>query len=256
MASVSFTILLQLVSHTDYQTRIYWLSYNQLSNNLTQQAATMQLHGVPNDLLGNLDPIAIVILVVILDLFIYPALRKAGIRFTPIKKIFTGFMLATSGMIWAAVLQLYIYRKSECGVMMEEHEGCKANINVWAQTGIYVIIAASEIMASVVSLEYAFTKAPKSMRSLVQAFSLFSNALSAAIGEVFTPLASDPHLVWNYASVAIICFVAGWAFWFTYREMNRDEDRLNMLPSGKHLNAPSGEGADLELASTGPTKVG
>lgn len=208
----------------------------------------MQLHGIPNDLLQNLDPIAIIVLVVLLDLLVYPALRKAGIRFTPIKKIFTGFMLATAGMIWAAIVQLYIYRKSECGVMMEEHDGCKANVNVWAQAGIYIIIAASEIMASVVSLEYAFTKAPKSMRSLVQSFSLFTSSLSAALGEAFTPLAKDPHLVWNYASVAIICFVTGWLFWFTYREMDRDEDRLNMLPTGKHLSTPSDEAADVELA--------
>lgn len=214
----------------------------------------MQLHGVPNDLLQNLDPIAIIILVVLLDLAVFPALRKAGIRFTPIKKIFTGFMLATAGMIWAAIVQLYIYRKSDCGMMMEDHDGCKANVNVWAQAGIYVIIAASEIMASVVSLEYAFTKAPKSMRSLVQAFSLFTNSLSAAIGEAFTPMSSDPHLVWNYASVAIICFVTGWLFWFTYRETDRDEDRLNMLPAGKHLGTPSNEAADIELAPSTPVK--
>ncbi|KAF1964681.1 oligopeptide transporter [Bimuria novae-zelandiae CBS 107.79] len=234
---------------------IYWLSYNQLSNNLIQQAATMSLHGIPNDLLHNLDPIAIIILVALLDLLVYPALRKAGIRFTPIKKIFTGFMLATAGMIWAAILQLYIYRKSPCGVMMEVNEPCKSDINLWAQTGIYVIIAMSEIMASVVSLEYAFTKAPKSMRSIVQAFSLFTSSISAALGEAFTPLSEDPHLVWNYVSVAIICFVAGWAFWFTYKDMDRDEDRLNMLPSGKHLTTPSEEGGDVESVTAPQIKT-
>jgi POT family proton-dependent oligopeptide transporter len=66
---------------------LYWLSYNQINSNLIQQADTMQLHGVPNDLLQNLDPIAIIILVLLLDLLVYPALRKAGIRFTPIKKV-------------------------------------------------------------------------------------------------------------------------------------------------------------------------
>ncbi|KAF9735626.1 hypothetical protein PMIN02_005391 [Paraphaeosphaeria minitans] len=233
---------------------LYWLSYNQLNSNLIQQADTMQLHGIPNDLLQNLDPIAIIILVLLLDLLIYPALRKAGIRFTPIKKIFAGFMLATTGMIWACVIQYYIYRKSPCGVMMEE-EGCRSDINVWAQTGVYILIAASEIMASVVSLEYAFTKAPKSMRSLVQAFSLFTNSLSAALSEAFTPLSEDPHLTWNYGSVAIICFISGVAFWFTYKDMDRDEDRLNMLPTGKHLGTPSdaGTGTDVELAPASKT---
>jgi POT family proton-dependent oligopeptide transporter len=42
---------------------IFWLAYRQMDSNLTQMCATMQLHGVPNDILNNLDPISIIILV-------------------------------------------------------------------------------------------------------------------------------------------------------------------------------------------------
>ena len=42
---------------------IFWLAYRQMDSNLTQMCSTMQLHGVPNDLLNNLDPIAIIIIV-------------------------------------------------------------------------------------------------------------------------------------------------------------------------------------------------
>jgi len=64
---------------------IYWLTYNQLNNNLTSQAAVMKLNGLPNDVLSNLDPFALIILIPICDLLIYPALRKAKIHFSPIK---------------------------------------------------------------------------------------------------------------------------------------------------------------------------
>lgn len=40
---------------------LYWLSYNQLNNNLTSQAATMTTNGVPNDVINNLDPFALII---------------------------------------------------------------------------------------------------------------------------------------------------------------------------------------------------
>jgi POT family proton-dependent oligopeptide transporter len=110
----------------------------------------------------------------------------------------------------------------------------KSPISVWAVTGVYVLIAISEIFASVTTLEYAFTKAPKNMRSLVQAVQLFTTAFSAALAQAFTPLTADPHLVWNYGSVAIISFVTGIIFWFTYRGMDKQEDQLNMLPTG-HL---------------------
>lgn len=75
---------------------LYWLSYNQMNNNLTSQAATMTRNGVPNDIITNLNPISLVIFIPIVDKFLYPALRKAGIRFTPIKRIAFGFMLASS----------------------------------------------------------------------------------------------------------------------------------------------------------------
>lgn len=49
----------------------------------------------------------------------------------------------------------------------------------------YVLIAFSEIFASITGLEYAFTKAPKNMRSLVMSVFLFTSALSSALGEAF-----------------------------------------------------------------------
>lgn len=161
-------------------------------------------------------------------------------------------MLGTAAMIWAAVLQHYIYRTSPCTTSASSK--CKSPINVWAQTGVYVLVAASEIMASVTSYEYAFTKAPTNMRSLVQAFSLFMSAIAAAIGQAFVPLSDNPMLVWNYTVTAAIAFVAGCLFWFVYRETDANEDWLNMLPAGQRVGTPAGaagSGVDLEKISAG-----
>jgi POT family proton-dependent oligopeptide transporter len=186
--------------------------------------------------------IAIIIIVPIMDTLIYPFLRKKGIRFTPIKKITAGFILGSVAMVWAAVLQHYIYKTS--GYYETHDPKYKSNITVWAVTGVYVLIAISEIFASVTTLEYAFTKAPKNMRSLVQSVQLFTTAFSAALAQAFTPLTSDPHLTWNYGSVAIISFVTGIAFHFAYRTMDRQEDQLNLLPTG-HLGTEQ-QGVDVE----------
>jgi dipeptide/tripeptide permease len=43
------------------------LTYNQLNNNLTSQAATMVTNGLPNDVLSNLDPLALIIFIPIFD---------------------------------------------------------------------------------------------------------------------------------------------------------------------------------------------
>ncbi|GMK57468.1 hypothetical protein CspeluHIS016_0403020 [Cutaneotrichosporon spelunceum] len=216
---------------------IFWLCYNQINNNLTSQAATMELHGLPNDVLSNLNPFSLLILIPICDLLIYPALRKRGIRFTPIKKIACGFFSGSAAMIWAAVLQSYIYKTNPCGnnaatCVDEAGKPLVSPLNVWCQTGSYVLIALSEVFASITGLEYAFTKAPKNMRSLVMSVFLFMSAFSSALGQAFVALSNDPLLVWNYGSMACLAFVAGLGFWFTHRHMDAEEDDLNALDSG------------------------
>jgi proton-dependent oligopeptide transporter, POT family len=87
---------------------LYWLTYNQINNNLTSQAAVMTLHGVPNDVVNNLDPLALIILIPIFDAVVYPGLRRIGINFTPLKRITWGFFTGSMAMIWAAVIQVYM----------------------------------------------------------------------------------------------------------------------------------------------------
>lgn len=178
-----------------------------------------------------------------MDLLVYPGLRKRGIRFTPIKKITAGFIVGSFAMVWASVLQYYVYKSS--GYYADpSNTDYKSPINVWAVAGIYILIAISEIFASVTTLEYAFTKAPKNMRSLVQAVQLFTTAFSAALAQAFTPLTNDPHLVWNYGAVAIIAFCTGVMFHFAYRSMDKEEDKLNLLPTG-HLGTEA-QAQDIE----------
>lgn len=84
---------------------LYWLAYSQMVGNLTSQSATMDLNGVPNDLINNLNPLTLVIFIPLIDFFFYPALRKANLHFTPIKRITTGFFVASCAMISSTVMQ-------------------------------------------------------------------------------------------------------------------------------------------------------
>jgi len=213
---------------------LYWLSYNQMNNNLVSQANTMTLNGVPNDIITNLNPISLVIFIPIVDNFFYPFLRKRGIKFSPIKRMFTGFMLASVAMISATVIQYYIYEKGPCGKYMNTCDN-PAPFTVWVQAFPYIFIGFSEIFTSITGLEYAFTKAPKNMRSLVTSYWHFMSAFSNAIGQAFTALSTDPLLVWLYASVAIIAFIGGILFWFHQRPTDKMEDQLNMLPDSTYV---------------------
>ncbi|TFK82817.1 oligopeptide transporter [Polyporus arcularius HHB13444] len=225
---------------------IYWLTYNQLNNNLTSQAATMVTNGIPNDVLSNLDPFALLIFIPICDMLIYPALRRAGINFSPLKRITLGFYTGAAAMVWTAVVQHYIYKRNPCGYEVGtcvdgDGNPLTSDLNVWIQTGSYVLIAFSEIFASITGLEYAFTKAPKNMRSLVMSVFLFMSAISAAIGEAFVPLSTDPLLVWNYGVMAVLAFAAGTIFWFQYRHLDAQEEELNNLDEGHYDDQKHGQ---------------
>ncbi|UNI18949.1 hypothetical protein JDV02_005178 [Purpureocillium takamizusanense] len=223
-------------------TPVFWLCYNQVSNNLISQAAVMQRDGIPNDILSNLNPLSLLIFIPLNDFFIFPALRKAGVRLTPIKKITLGFYIGACAMIWAAVVQYHIYKRSVCGSHASGHmwsddeqamvQCPPVDISVWAQAGSYVLVALSEVFASITAFEYAYSKAPKNMRSMVQALALFTASFSAAIGQAFVGLSTDPLLVWNYASIAALALVVGTCFYCHFRALDIHEDHLNELPEG------------------------
>ena len=220
-------------------------------NNLTSQSAVLVLNGVPNDLINNLNPLTLVIFIPIMDFFIYPALRKARINFTPIKRIAWGFFVASAAMISSAVLQYYIYKKSACPDS-QVNEGtyndvsCIAPINVWVQAVPYCLIAFSEIFASITGLEYAFSKAPENMRGLVMGVNLLQNAFSAALGQALVPLSEDPLLTWNYTIVAILAFLGGLGFWFTWRSLDAREDELNMIQATQYKGRRASALDDVE----------
>jgi POT family proton-dependent oligopeptide transporter len=207
---------------------LYWISYDQITANLTSQAATMELHGVPNEIVNNLNPLSLVIMIPIMERLIYPALRNMKINFTPIKRITFGFWLGALAMVYTTVIQYYIYKKGACGKFASDCH-TPAPLNVWLQAPSYIIIGLSEIFASITGLEYAFTKAPERMKSVVMSVYLFTSAVASAIEFGLVGVSADPYLMWMYAGVGITSFTAGCAFWFTFRGLDAEEDALNTI---------------------------
>ena len=63
---------------------------------------------------SNVNPISIILMIPLFDHIIYPALRSAGINYTPIKRIYTGFLVCGLALLYSAVLQKFVYEKSPC----------------------------------------------------------------------------------------------------------------------------------------------
>ncbi|KAL5489998.1 hypothetical protein ACEPAI_4831 [Sanghuangporus weigelae] len=207
---------------------LFWISYNQLSTNLISMGATMTTHGIPNDLLANFNPLALIILIPFMDIVVYPGLRRAGFGLQPIFRIWLGFMIASLAMIYSAILQYCIYRTNPCG----EFVGSCAEpstISIWAQVPCYVLIAIAEIFASITSLEYSYNMAPRRMKSVVMSVFMLTSAAGSLINAALSPFVHDPNLVKNYAGIAFVTFVSGNIFYLLFRD--RDNEDLH-----KHTN--------------------
>jgi len=213
---------------------IYWVVYGQMLNNFISQAGQMQLHGIPNDIMQNIDPLTIIIFIPIMDRVVYPGLRKIGIPFKPITRITFGFFFAAAAMVYAAIVQHLIYTSPPCYDAPLEcpasNDGAEHNhIHVAVQTPAYLFIGLSEIFASITGLEYAYTKAPATMKSFVMSIFLLTNAFGAALGIALSPTAVNPKVLWMYTGLAMATFIAGCVFWFLFSRYNESEDRMNEL---------------------------
>lgn len=125
---------------------------------------------------------------------------STGFPFRPISRITTGFFLASLSMAYAAIVQHLIYTKPPCYTFPKKcpasNDGLLGNnIHVAIQTPAYLFIGLSEIFTSITGLEYAYTKAPASMKSFVTALFLLTTALGAALGIAISPTAKNPKLV-------------------------------------------------------------
>ncbi|EGW30914.1 uncharacterized protein SPAPADRAFT_72814 [Spathaspora passalidarum NRRL Y-27907] len=205
---------------------VYWLVYGQMVNNFISQAGQMELHGLPNDFLQAINSITIIVFIPICERWIYPLIR----RFTPfraITKIFFGFMFATAAMIYAAVLQHYIYSAGPCYQFPKEcapeYQTVPNQIHVAIQVPAYSLIAMSEILASITGLEYAYTKAPASMKSFITSLFLVTNAFGAVLGIALSSTSKNPKMVWTYTGIGIGCFIAGCCFWLIFHHYNNKE---------------------------------
>ncbi|KAH0422174.1 MFS peptide transporter [Colletotrichum camelliae] len=212
---------------------IFWVCYGQFSTNFVTQAGQMEGHGMPNDFMQNFDPISILVFTPLLDKVIYPLLRKAGIELKPIMRITIGFWLGALCLAYAAIVQHLIYKAGPCyeapGACpegMNNGASLPNHVHIAVQTPAYVFIGLSEIFISVTGLEYAYTKAPPSMKSFVQSIYLFTNAFGSAISEALVSVAVDPKFLWMYTGVACFSFIIGFVFYLTFRHYDAEEDKM------------------------------
>ena len=191
----------------------------------------MQLHGIPNDIMQNINPLAVIFLIPVFDRFFYPSFRKIGIPFRPITRITWGFVFGALGMAYAAFVQHLIYSSPPCysAPLTCNSSHLPNQVHVGVQTPAYLLLAVSDIFAGITGLEYAYTKAPAPLKSFVMSIFLVQIAFGSALGVLLAPFAKDPKLVWLYVGLCIALGVAAGLFWICFKHLNAAEESMNAL---------------------------
>ena len=144
-------------------TIIFWALWDQNLSEWVLQATRLNLTLAGNfkilpEQINFINPLFLVLLIPVFNSLIFPFLEKRGIKPTPLRKIGAGLVIIGLSFVIIALLQ----------------EGIDAGgkPSVWWQILAYILLAASEILVSVTCLEYAYTHAPKSMKSTMSALYL------------------------------------------------------------------------------------
>lgn len=157
---------------------IFWALFDQHASSWIRQAEMMDrtvwlpffgdITLLPSQI-PSLNPVIVMLLIPFWAYVIDPALQKMGIVLTPLKKMTLGMLLTSSSFMAVALLQSRI---DAAGDMQ---------VHVFWQLIPYFLITLSEVLVSITGLEFAYSQAPKRMKSTVMGFWLLTVALGNAL---------------------------------------------------------------------------
>jgi POT family proton-dependent oligopeptide transporter len=151
----------------------FWSLYDQSSSAWVLQAEKMDTRvGFLTILPGQVqavNPIMILVLIPLFSYVIYPALNRV-FPLTALRKIAIGMFLIVPSFLVSAYIEAQLA------------DG--AGVSIGWQMLAFLILTSAEVMVSITCLEFSYTQAPKSLKSLVLALYL----ASVSAGNLFTSL--------------------------------------------------------------------
>lgn len=159
---------------------VFWSLFDQTASAWVLQAESMNRNVMGVELLSSqiqaANPFLILVLVPLFSYVVYPGISKV-FPLTPLRKISIGMFITVAAFSVSALIENAI------------QGGGTPNIS-W-QVLAYVLLTAAEVMVSITCLEFSYTQAPNSMKSIVMSFYLLSVSLGNGITAVVNAFISN-----------------------------------------------------------------
>ena len=228
---------------------LFWALYDQQGSSWTYQALMMNGKigpiSIKPEQMGVFNAILILLLIPAFDRIIYPSLASLGVSLAPLAKIFWGMALASASFILASLLQFFIDSRGtfEAAPQDPGTKMCTAGcVHVLWQFPQYFILTCGEVMLSITGLEFAYSQAPESMKSVCSAAWLLTVAVGNLVVMIFNELdpvswlARDHKMAWNFLFWAGILALGTFSFALMaskYKYVNLDQLRTISSDEGQ-----------------------
>jgi POT family proton-dependent oligopeptide transporter len=156
----------------------FWAMFDQHGSSWVLQAEKMDLNVLGYKFeasqISALNPILVMIMIPIFSLGLYPLIERLGVKVTPLRKMSAGMVVSALSFIAMGFFQ---------GMLDGGYQ-----LSVAWQFIPYILLTAGEILVSITGLEFAYSQAPRSMKSTIMSFwflTIFAgNFLTGWISEV------------------------------------------------------------------------
>ena len=184
---------------------VFWALFEQHGSTWIIQAKAMDLHFLGMNLLPSqiaaLNPAMVMLFIPMMN-YVYKLSDKLGYESTPLRRMTFGMFITAASFVAIALIQAQIDSLGR-GV-----------VNVGWQIIPYVLVTVAEVMVSITGLEFAYTQAPKKMKSTVMGFWMLTVSVGQVLVTLLASLEDLPRVTFFWVFAALM---AGAAFLFGIR---------------------------------------
>lgn len=160
---------------------VFWSLFDQQHTTWVQQGAAMLPvkigdYSINGETMQSVNPIFVMAIIPLFVGWLYPALARAGLQPTPLRRMGAGMLLAAAAFLISSLLQ----KRIEAG----------QQLSVLWQLLPYFVMTAGEVLISATGLEFAFSVAPSRLKSTIMSFWLLTVAIGNKLASKITELNS------------------------------------------------------------------
>jgi peptide/histidine transporter 3/4 len=150
------------------------ITYYQIFSGFESQSEQMDSYvfgwKMPHEWMVNIDPISVILGSLVVDKYIYPALRKKNKMPSIMVRFFIGYCFGVLANLCAMGVEMY------CNSVGH------GSVSIWLQVPQFAFVAFGEIFIFSTSYEVAFTKSPEPLKAVASAFNLVGFAIAGFTG--------------------------------------------------------------------------